>query len=168
MNVSSTRVALAIGAMALFAIPSSAQRACWPQRTLTAGQIVAPGLRYRLIDYFGPVSFCDPDCVGPCNLERERQHAEEAFPQIRKDAEAFEAITQHLKFGRLSEFSDEQKLSIYREYKKVLCAVSLEPEMEKHRFKIATTNGFIVEGRIDPQGKITLLDKKRSVLSCPK
>jgi hypothetical protein len=105
-----------IVSIAMWAFPSLAQRpaACSPQKTFTVEQIVFPRLRYRLIDKFGPVRFCDPECPSSCHFVLEQEHAEEAFPQITRQEGAFRRIVEHLGLGAVREFSGEQKLSVYR------------------------------------------------------
>lgn len=167
MNLSGRYAAFVLGAVISATLLSSAQTAVWSQKVVSAEPMVAPRLRYRLIDQFGPVRFCDPDCMGPCNLLREKKNAEEAFPLIRKDAETFRAITEHLGLEALHEFSAEQRLSIYREYKNLSRGVSLEIEGKSQRFKIAEGNGFRVEGVVSPQGEITVREKTPARVFCP-
>jgi hypothetical protein len=76
MRVSGKRLALVVS-ITMWAFPGSAQRpACSPQqRTFTVEQIVLPELRYQLIDKFGPVQFCDPECPSSCHFVLEQEHA---------------------------------------------------------------------------------------------
>jgi hypothetical protein len=124
--LSGKRLALTLS-IVVWVFPASAQRpACsMQQKTIAVEQIELPELRYRLIDKFGPLRFCDPECPSSCHFVTEQEHAEEAFPQIRRQEEAFRDIVQHLGLGAVREFSGEQKLSVYREYKKLLCGMSL-------------------------------------------
>ena len=168
MNHSGKRIALVIGAAFALALPVSAQSACEIGKAVTREHVSAPKLRYRLVDRFGPVYFCDPECIGPCLLDLEKKHAEEAFPQIRKDSETLQAITERLKLEGISEFSAEQKLLIYREYKTLVCGLSFEADGKKQKFKIESGNGLRVEGLIDLQGKITALEMGTSRLACLK
>jgi hypothetical protein len=167
INLSGKRLTLIMGVMT-WAFPGVAQRTCSPQKNVAVEQIVLPELRYRLIDKFGSVRFCDPECWGPCSLIREQEHAEQAFPQIKRQEEAFHTIVQHLELGTIREFSGEQKLSVYREYKKLLCGMSLEMQGENHKFEFAAANGFRVEGIVSPKGEITVTKKEPVPLICPK
>jgi len=168
MNLSRRQVVLVIAAVVGFAAPATAQNACEIGKAVATEHVVAPKLRYRLIDRFGPVYFCDPECIGPCLLDLEKKHAEEAFPRIRKDTETLQAITERLKLENIGDFSEDQKLSIYREYKNLVCGMSLEAEGKNHRFKIESGDGFRVAGLIDPQGEITVLERAPSGLKCLK
>lgn len=53
-----------------------------------------PELRYRLLDHFPSLQFCDPYCITPCRPDV--QDALTTFPEIRKDEATFAATTQHL------------------------------------------------------------------------
>jgi hypothetical protein len=169
MKVSGKQLALIVS-ITMWGVPSSAQRpACSLQdKMFTVEQVVLPELRYRLIDRFGPVRFCDPECPSSCRFVLEQQHAEDAFPQIRSQDGAFRKIVEHLGFGAVREFSGEQKLSVYREYKKLLCGMNLEPRGENHKFKLASAKGFRVEGTISPKGEITVVAEEPYVVICPK
>jgi hypothetical protein len=168
MQVSIKRIALIVSTT-MWAFPSSAQRpACSLQKTFAVEQIELPELRYQLIDKFGPVRFCDPECPSSCHFVLEQEHAEEAFPQIRGQKEAFRKIIEHLGFAAVREFSSEQKLSVYREYKKLLCGMNLEAQGENHKFKLASGKGFRVEGAISPKGEITVVEKEPFAVICPK
>jgi len=164
----SVKLALIVS-VTLCAFPASAQRpACSLQpETFTVEQIDLPELRYRLIDKFGPLYFCNPECPTSCHFVLEQQHAEEAFPQIRRQEEAFRDIVQHLGLGAVREFSAEQKLSVYREYHKLLCGMNLETQGQKHKFKLTSGKRSRVEGTINPKGEITVVDEEPSSFSCP-
>jgi hypothetical protein len=168
MNLSNKRVLSVIAAAVVWALPAFAQGGCELGKAVSREHVVAPSLRYRLVDRFQPIYFCDPECIGPCLLDLEKKHALEAFPQIRKDTETFRAITEHLKLAQTGESSDDEKLSIYREYKTLICGMSLEAEGKKQRFTIQSADGFRVEGLINPQGEITVVEKAPSRLTCPK
>ncbi len=168
MKLSAKRLALIVTAM-MWALPISAQRpACSPQKTFTVEPIELPDLRYRLIDKFGSLRFCDPECPSSCHLVLEQQHAEEAFPQIRRQEDVFRDIVQHLRLGTIRDFSDTQKLAVYREYKKLLCGMSLEAQGETHKFEFAAADGFKFEGTITPNGAITIANREPVPLICPK
>jgi hypothetical protein len=52
-------------------------------------------------------------------------HALTAFPEIQKDVDTFQAITKNYRLNTITEFSDIDKLMVYREYKK-LSAIHLD------------------------------------------
>jgi hypothetical protein len=165
-KLSHKQMALILG-VATWPFPGVAQHACSPAKKFGVEQIVLPELRYRLIDKFGSVQFCDPDCPSSCSLFGEREHAAAAFPQIRSQEQAFPAMVQRLGLGTKGEFSGEQKLSVYREYKKLLCGMSLAMQGENHTFEFVA-DGFRVEGMVSRKGEITVTNKEPAAVICPK
>lgn len=133
-------------------------------------KIVAPELRYRIIKHFGQVWFCDPDTYPVARLGREQEIALRAFPQIQGDSEAFRAIAKQLSFKVAEGLSNEQKIAVYREYKKLRWAVHLEPSGVTYKFRIAkreASGGFRIEGLINANGDISILHKDPTFLTCP-
>jgi hypothetical protein len=163
---SGTRLALMM-VLITWAVPGVAQRTCSALKKFEVEHIEFSELRYHLIGKFGRPESCDPDCPSSCSIFGEKQHAEEAFPQIRRQEEAFRAIVQHLGLEAVREFSSEQKLAVYREYKKLICGMSLEMQGENRKFKLVA-NGLKVEGIVGPKGEITVTDKEPVALFCPK
>jgi Hint domain len=82
-------------------------------------------LRYRLIDTFGPLWFCDPDFY-PIAVQDEADLSIKRFPEVQADAEAFAAILAHLGIPSGADFTADQKLAIYRAWKQ-LNGTRLEP-----------------------------------------
>src|SRR5690242_10350507 len=67
-----------------------------PAPTAPAGGPLSQAeLRYRLIDAFGPLWYCDPD-IYPVARADEQQLALQRFGEVQADREAFTAILSHL------------------------------------------------------------------------
>ena len=70
----------------------------------------------------------------------------------------------------MAAFSDEQKLHIYQEHKR-LSAVLFEAAREGYRFQLQVAEsegqGFIITGLIDGHGSITVQDHQPSIATCP-
>ena len=64
-------------------------------------------LRYRLIDTFGPLWFCDPDFY-PIAVQDEADLSIKRFPEVQADAEAFTAILAHLGIPSGADFTADQ------------------------------------------------------------
>ena len=155
-------------------------------RNSPLGKLDAPDLRYRILEHFGmprtrrgapqladrpEVWFCDPDMIPAPNSVREKENESKLFPEIEGDQETFRAIANHLGLAHTVAFSDEQKLLVYREFKKLRGAVRLESSDHQFRFSIGVyekTGNFRVEGLIDRDGKITVLKRQATFLGCPK
>src|SRR5439155_1009954 len=82
-------------------------------------------LKYRLIDQFGRLLFCDPDYY-PVARGDEQALAHQRLPDIQKDAPTFSAILSHLGIAPDATYTSEQELAIYRDWK-MLNALRLEP-----------------------------------------
>jgi hypothetical protein len=136
----------------------------------SAGTPLSPTeLKYRLVETFGQPVYCDRDSypVGRPELPA----ALAAFPAISQDTEVFATILRkhHLEPG--TSLSDEQKLTIYRDYK-MLQAVALATEGSKHRFTITVGaagkyQGSRVDGTIDDRGAIEGTRTTQAFINCP-
>lgn len=145
----------------------TAQQACTLTH-VTVQKLMDPDLRYRLIERFGPVRFCDPYCAGPCNFLRARKDAEEAFPKIQQDEKTFRLIREHLGLQKMPQASSDHKADIFGEYVKLVCGVSIKPYGEEQKFTLKTADGFRVEGVIKKNRDIVVVDKELTPLICPK
>jgi hypothetical protein len=142
--------------------------------SLRIEKLLAPELRYRILQEFGALFFCDPDRY-PRGRD-EMPEAVKAFPEIQKDIDTFRAITKNYGLEKITELSDIQKLIVYTEYKK-LSAIRLEALGEKYKFSIrarndssgpnSRNNGFAIDGLVDQKKQITVLKKEPTFLTCP-
>jgi hypothetical protein len=126
-------------------------------------------LRYRLVETFGQPLYCDRDSypVGRPELPA----ALAAFPSISKDTEVFAAILRKRQLEPGTSLTDDQKLTVYRDYK-MLQAVGLAPEGPRHRFTITVGGtgryeGSRVDGTIDDRGAIAIASKTKAFINCP-
>ncbi|MEW5828866.1 MAG: Hint domain-containing protein [Chloroflexota bacterium] len=126
-------------------------------------------LKYRLLERYPDFFYCDPDYY-PVGRGDEAQLALERFPEIQADAEEFQAILSHNGLEGQTAFTDDQKLLIYREHKK-LAAIPFELDGERYRFQIQTgiegQEGAVIQGRIDGQGRITEDERTPGFPACP-
>ncbi|HEY5903398.1 MAG TPA: Hint domain-containing protein [Anaerolineales bacterium] len=126
-------------------------------------------LKYRVLDQYPDFFFCDPDYY-PVARDDELSLALARFPQIQADAEQFQAILAHNGLAGQTNFTDEQKLKIYQDYKK-LNAVFFELAGDKYQFQIQVSQdqqqGFLIRGTVDATGKVTVESKQPSIVSCP-
>ena len=87
--------------------------------------ITVSALKFVLIDAYGPLWYCDPDFY-PVQRAEEIDSARERWPEVQADAEAFAAITRRLGLAAAADFTDDQKLTVYRAWK-FLNAIALDP-----------------------------------------
>lgn len=130
-------------------------------------------MRYQLIGHFGRIWYCP---AGGMPIHPYYNEQLQMFPDIRKDEETFRSIARRLNFENVVNFSDQQKIAVFREYEK-LRAVRLEASHAGYKFNLTIeapskdagrNNGFKVEGFIDHDGKVTVLKKEPVYLACPK
>jgi hypothetical protein len=131
-----------------------------------------PEVRYLLVAHFGPLFFCDRYMHPVVNVPLERAQAIMAFPMIQGDTTTFREIARHLNLERIPAISDDQKLLIYREYRMLRDAVQLDPEGDGFKYRISvlprrSIKGFVISGRIDVKGEISVLEKIQVYLECP-
>jgi len=127
------------------------------------------GLKYRVLDLFPNPFFCDPDEY-PVARADEAELARQHLPELQASPEEFQAILKHNNLTRLSTFSDEQRLLIYREHKK-LGAIHMEPAGDNYRFQLQISEGkqqaFLVKGFVDSVGSVTVQEREPSLAVCP-
>lgn len=127
-------------------------------------------LRYRLLAEYPDFFYCDPDYY-PVARDDEVALARERFPEIQANAEEFQAILEHTGLGGMTSFTDQQKLLVYQEHKK-LAAIPLELAGETYRFQLRTADtstlqGFYITGTIDSQGRIEEQERTPGFADCP-
>jgi len=140
-----------------------------PIPTIPSSTLSPTELKYRVLEQFPDFFFCDPDYY-PIAREDEMVLAQQRFPELQANQEEFQTILNHNGLGGQSTFTDEQKLLIYREHKK-LAAIFFELVGDKYQFQIQTgmegQQGFIIKGTIDGNGSIEILQQDPSFPTCP-
>ncbi len=126
-------------------------------------------LKYRLLAQFPDLFFCDPDYY-PVARADEAVLALQRFPEIQANAEEFQAILQYLGLSGTTAFSDEQKLAIYRQHKR-LAAIELVPFGDGYRFRLRTADqtgrGFVFSGSLGADGEVKIESKQPGIATCP-
>jgi hypothetical protein len=134
-----------------------------PSPSPTPGGVLAEAkLKYRILDRFGPLAFCDPDYY-PVARADEQALAGQRLPEIQKDPATFGAILVHLGIATNPPYTPDQQLAIYRDWK-MLNALRFDQVTAGLHFNgvfvgfgSPTTTGTVrVDGTIDQQGNITV------------
>lgn len=86
-------------------------------------------LKYRLIAEFPDIFWVDPDFYPIAREGQELQNTLEQFPQIVANQEEFNAILEYLSLDHKASYTDEEKLLIYRQHKKLARRSSWKPLM---------------------------------------
>lgn len=141
-----------------------------PTPASIAGNLLNPSqLRYRLLAAYPNFFYCDPDYY-PVATADEMGLALSRLDGIQADAEAYEAILQHLGLTGVTGFSDEQVLQIYQEYKR-LNAIAMERSGDRYFFQLRTkeseSEGYTVSGHISQTGEITVDREEPTPPTCP-
>lgn len=162
-------------AVAITALPDESTPGLFPTAepatpipTLPSG--VSPTeLKYKVLDEFPKLFFCDPDYY-PVARADEVDLARQKFPELQANQEEFQAISKHNSLSGVTTFSDDQKLLIYREHKK-LAAIHFELSGNGYQFQLQTAEndmeGFSIQGFIDGGGTITVQKRDATFVTCP-
>ena len=136
--------------------------------TLPSSPLSPTELKYAVLAQYPDFFFCDPDFYPIARNELQR--AQQLFSQLKANDEEFQAILDHNGLSGVTFFSDEQKLLIYREHKK-LDAVSLELVGDQYQFQIQTglmgQQGSAITGTIDTSGFIEIQQQEQGIRTCP-
>jgi hypothetical protein len=137
--------------------------------TLPSGALSPTELKYKILERFPDFFFCDPDFY-PIARAEETDLVIQRFPEIQANQEEFRSILNHNGLAGVITFTDEQKLLIYREHKK-LNAINFEAVGDKYQFQIQTgaegQQGSIVTGTIDGSGSIDVQKQEPAIPTCP-
>jgi hypothetical protein len=140
-----------------------------PLPTLPSSSLSITELKYRILGQYPNFFFCDPDFY-PVARDNELVLAKQRFAELQANQEEFEAILSHNNLSNNAVLTDQQKLLIYREYKK-LNAISLQLVEDTYQFQIQTgkegQQGSLITGAIDANGSIEVQKQEASFPSCP-
>lgn len=129
-------------------------------------------LKYKVMDAVGVPIFCDPDFNPIVREGGEEANADTYYPQIRADAELYDAIIdhEHLPSGDLDE---AQKLALYRAFKR-LRALVVTKNGDAYTFEIRVqAQGLkpsieLVDGSVRADGVVTVTSRTPSGMPpCP-
>ena len=146
-------------------VPPNPTPAPSPTPSPAPGGLTYAQLKYRLIDQFGRLLFCDPDYY-PVARADEQSLAHERLPDIQKDGPTFSAILAHLGIAPSASYTSEQELAIYRDWK-MLNKLGLEQVSGGFHFLAifgspSTQQGTRVDGTIDQRGNVTVASRTPS------
>jgi hypothetical protein len=140
-----------------------------PIPTLPSSTLTPTELKYRILERFPNFFFCDPDFY-PIAREEEAVLAQERFGELQTNQEEFQTILNHNGLAKNGTFTDDQKLLIYREHKK-LNALYFELVNDKYQFQIQTGSegqqGAFITGTIDGAGSIEIQKQEPGFSTCP-
>ena len=144
-------------------IPPNPTASPSPTPSPAPGGLTQAQLKYRLVDRFGRLLFCDPDYY-PVARADEGALAHQRLPDIQKDAPTFSAILAHLGIAGASSYTSDQELAIYRDWK-MLNAIRLEQVSGGFHFIAifgTPQQASRVDGTIDQRGNVTVASQTPS------
>ena len=127
-------------------------------------------LEYRLLGEFPNVFWNDPDFYPIAREGQELQNALQQFVSIRSNNVEFSAILEHLGLDRKDNYTDEEKLLIYRQHKLLTLAVQMTPLSSadfSFVLRVGEGQGERIEGKITAEGKITVEKREPSFNTHP-
>ncbi len=126
-------------------------------------------LEYLLLAKYPDFFWCDPDFYPIAREGQEQVNAIQQFSTIRSNSTEFSAILEHLGILDKADYTDAEKLSIYREHKKLTYALQVTASGNIYQFtlRIGQNQGFRVTGTITPTGQITETQRESSFNTCP-
>jgi hypothetical protein len=126
-------------------------------------------LAYLVLDKYPDFFWCDPDFYPIAREGQEQSNALAQYPIIRGNGLEFSAILQRLNLPTQADYSDAQKLDIYRQHKLINAAVQLTTNPEGFRFTLAVGQGQgqRLTGMISTAGIISGLSQVTSFNTCP-
>lgn len=136
-----------------------------PTPSPAPGGLTQAQLKYRLVDQFGRLLFCDPDYY-PVARADEQALAHERLAEVQKDGPTFGAILAQLGIASAASYTGDQELAVYRDWK-MLSALRLEQVGGGFHFLAifgspSTQQGTRVDGTIDQRGNVTVASRTAS------
>jgi hypothetical protein len=126
-------------------------------------------LEYRLFQNYPDVFWCDPDYYPVSREGQEQAFALEQYPAIKANAAEFAAILGHIDLANKTDYTDQEKLNIYKEHKKLNYAVTITNQGNFYNFviRVGRDQGQRIEGTITSSGQIDVIKTETSYNTCP-
>jgi hypothetical protein len=126
-------------------------------------------LEYRLFAKYPTIFWCDPDFYPISRVGEEQQNAGIQFPKIKSIQSEFSVILAYLNLPEKNDYTDNEKLLIYREYKKLMFAVQMTASEQGYNFDLRVGQGYgeRIQGTIKTSGEIQEASREASYNTCP-
>jgi hypothetical protein len=137
--------------------------------TTTTSAYTISQLKYQLLAAYPDYFWCDPDLYPIARSGVEQQNAIDQFTAIEANREEFTVILTHLNLADKAGYTDDEKLQIYREYKKLNGAVQVTATASGYTFtiRVGQNQGENYQGTISASGLITVTATTPSINTCP-
>jgi hypothetical protein len=126
-------------------------------------------LEYRLFAKYPNIFWCDPDYYPVAREGQEQQNAVDQFSGIKSNQAEFSAILTQLNLPNKTDYTDNEKLLIYREHKKLSYAVQMTAANGVYNFdlRVGEGQGTLIQGNIKTSGEIQETSQETSLNICP-
>jgi hypothetical protein len=126
-------------------------------------------LGYRLLADFSDYFWCDPYQWPLARPEQEARDALEQFPAIRANRAEITTILAHLELPEKADYTDAEKLAIFREHNRLGGAVQITAAGSIYEFtlRVGEGEGRRLEGTITPAGAVAVQNEAPSINTCP-
>jgi hypothetical protein len=126
-------------------------------------------LEYRLFVKYPNIFWCDPDYYPVAREGQEQQNANILFPAIKSNQAEYSAIITYLNLPDKTDYTDNEKLLIYREHKKLTYAVQMTTATGGYNFdlRVGEGQGTRIQGTIITSGEIQETSRETSFNTCP-
>ena len=126
-------------------------------------------LAYRVLDNYPDYFWCDPDYYPIGRPGGEQANSLAQFPTIQTNGAEFSAILERLNLPVKLDYTDAEKLSIYREHKKLTLAMQITTQGSNYQFvvRVGQNQGFRITGTITLGGTISEISRETSFNTCP-
>ncbi len=142
--------------------------ACQKQATTVPVSYNMYQLEYRLFAQYD-VFWCDPNFWPVVRSESEVASAIAQFDSIKANSDEFNAILDYLILDNKDNYTDAEKLLVYRQHKKLNIAVQMTAVSGGYDFVLRAVDGqgWRYDGFISKDGAITIKTKATSFNTCP-
>jgi hypothetical protein len=126
-------------------------------------------LEYSLFTKYPDIFWCDPDFYPIAREGQEQQNAITQFLTIKSNQTEFSSILVQLNLPDKSDYTDSEKLLIYREHKKLTYVVQMTAADGGYHFdlRVGGGQGWHVQGTITTSGEIQETSRESSFNTCP-
>ena len=126
-------------------------------------------LEYNLFAKYPDIFWCDPDYYPVAREGQEQQNAITQFTTIKSNQAEFSVILTHLNLPDKTDYTDNEKLLIYREHKELTDAVQMTAADGGYNFdlRVGQGQGQRIQGTINASGEIKETSRETSFNTCP-
>jgi hypothetical protein len=126
-------------------------------------------LRYKVLDNYPDYFWCDPDYYPVGNPGGELANALTQFDTIKTNDQEFTAIIKRIRLDRKTDYTQEEKLLVYRQHKLLTKIIDFSLNSDGFNFviRVGENQGQKITGTISNTGNIKVTKTESSFNTCP-